>query len=472
MGTIIGRKNETAILHKAFNSKRSRLIAIYGRRRVGKTFLIREYYKNSIKFELTGISQGTYRDQLKNFTKLIRKASTRFNKQDNPKDWLEAFEILEHYIDGLKGKLKKVIFIDEFPWLATKRSRFIGAFENFWNTYATKRDDLVVVICGSAASYMIKNIINNKGGLYGRIDYRINLKPFNLHETKLFLENRKIKYSQYDLIQLYMMIGGVAYYLDKIERGDSISANIDRLCFEESGELIGEFEFMYKSLFDNSDMHLKIVRTLAKTRKGITRKDILEKTKLQSNQKVSTVIEELIESGFLSKYKAYKKKTFDSLFRLSDEYSYFYLSFIEKNMGQGKNTWKKLQQSRTFNIWSGFSFETLCLKHADQIKKGLNIEVVNSTNYSWFNDKAQIDLLIDRDDRIVNICEIKFYNAPFNIDANYVKKLRIKMDEFRRATRTKKSFSLTMITTFGVNPNKHSNEIVDKELTMECLFKE
>lgn len=472
MNKIIGRKQEKAILHKAFNSEESKLIAIYGRRRVGKTFLIREYYKNTIKFELTGISQGTYRDQLKNFTKLIRKASIKFSKQKVPKDWLEAFEILEFYLDGLKGKSKKVIFIDEFPWLATKRSRFIGAFENFWNTYATKRNDLVVVICGSAASYMIKNIINNKGGLYGRIDYRINLKPFNLYETKLFLENRKITYTQYDLIQLYMMIGGVAYYLDKIERGVSVSANIDRLCFDKNGELIGEFEYIYKSLFDNSDMHLKIVRTLAKTRKGITRKEILEKTKLQSNQKFSTVIEELIESGFLTKYNAYKKKTFGSLFRLSDEYSYFYLSFIEKNLGQGKNTWNKLQQTKTFNVWSGFSFETLCLKHVDQIKKGLNIEVINSTNYSWFNNKAQIDLLIDRDDRIVNICELKFYNAPFNIDANYVKKLRTKMNEFRIATKTRKKFSLTMITTFGVNQNKYSKEIVDKQLTMECLFNE
>ena len=193
---------------------------------------------------------------------------------------------------------------------------------------------------------------------------------------------------------------------------------------------------------------------------------------MQSNQKVSTVIEELTESGFVSKYQAHGKKLFDSLYRLSDEYSYFYLSFIEQNKNQGSNTWKKIQQSNTFRIWSGFTFETLCLKHVDQIKKDLNIEVIISTNDSWFNDKAQIDLLIDRDDGCVNICEMKFYNAPFKIDAGYVKRLRIKMDEFKIATRTKKSFFLTMITTFGVVANKHSLEIMDKELTMECLFVE
>lgn len=472
MRKLIGRINEIAILDKALKAEDSRLIAIYGRRRVGKTFLIREHYKKNIRFELTGISGGTYSDQLKNFTKIIKKTSIKFSNIGVPNDWLEAFETLENYIDGLRGKSKKVIFIDEFPWLATPKSKFLGAFENFWNTYATKRDDLVVVICGSTASYMINKILKNKGGLHGRINHPINLKPFNLHETRLFLENRKVDYSDYNIIQLYMMIGGVPHYLDKIERGDGVSTNVDRLFFEEGGELIGEFENVYKSLFENSDMHLKIVRALANTRKGITRKSLLEKVKLQSNQKVTKVIEELIESGFLSKYKAHKKKLFETLYRLSDEYSYFYLSFIEENSGQGKNTWKKLQQSKKFNIWSGFSFETLCLKHVDQIKKGLNIETINSTNSSWFNDKAQIDLLIDRDDGYVNICEMKFYNAPFNIDKNYVRKLRTKMDEFRTTTKTKKSFFLTMITANGVAPNKYSTEIMDKELTLECLFKE
>lgn len=252
MNKIIGRKKEIAILDKAFNSEDSRLIAIYGRRRVGKTFLIREHYKSNIKFEITGINGGSYSDQLKNFTKVIKKTSPKFKDVKVPKDWLEAFDILENYLDSLKGKKKKVIFIDEFPWLATRKSKFLGAFENFWNSYATKRNDLVVVVCGSTASYMINKILKNKG--------------------------------------------------------------------------------------------------------------------------------------------------------------------------QGQNTWKKLQQSNTFKVWSGFSFETLCLKHIDQIKKALNIEVIISKNDSWFNDKAQIDLLIDREDGHINICELKFYNAPFKIDANYVKK--------------------------------------------------
>jgi hypothetical protein len=472
MSKIIGRKKEIAILDKAFQSEDSRLIAIYGRRRVGKTFLVREHYKSNIRFEITGISGGTYSDQLKNFTKQIRQASSRFKDVKVPKDWLGAFEILENYLDSLKSRKKKVVFIDEFPWLATRKSKFLGAFENFWNAYATKRNDLVVVICGSTASYIINKVLKNRGGLHGRINHRINLKPFNLFETKLFLKSRKIEYSDYDLVQLYMMIGGVAHYLDKIDRGDGVSTNIDRLCFEDGGELVDEFEDVYKSLFDDSDLHLKIVRTLAKTRKGITRKELLGKAKLQSNQQVTKTLNELIESGFLNKYQAYGKQLFDSLYRLSDEYSYFYLSFIENNKGQGKNTWKKLQQSKIFNIWSGFSFETLCLKHVDQIKKGLNIEVIISTNDSWFNEKAQIDLLIDRNDGHVNICELKFYNAPFKINANYVKKLRTKMDEFRSATKTKKSFFLTMITTYGVVQNKYSTEVVDKELTMECFFKE
>ncbi len=471
MNKIIGRKKEITILNKAFNSKTSRLVAIYGRRRVGKTFLIREHYKSNIKFELTGINGGTYSDQLKNFAKVIRKTSSKFKDISPPSDWLEAFEILENYLDTLQGKKKKVIFIDEFPWLATRKSRFLGAFENFWNSYATKRNDLIVVVCGSTASYIINKILKNKGGLHGRINHRINLKPFNLNETKLFLKSRNINYSDYDILLLYMMIGGVAHYLDKIERGNGISTNIDELFFEDSGELFDEFESIYKSLFENSDIHLKIVRELAKTRKGVTRNELLSKVKLQSNQHVTKVLNELIDAGFLSKYEAFGKKKFGSLYRLSDEYSYFYLNFIEKNRGKGQNTWRKLQQSNTFKIWSGFSFETLCLKHIDQIKKGLNIEAIISTNDSWFNENAQIDILIDREDGHINICELKFYNAPFKIDANYVNKLRTKMDEFRTSTKTKKSFFLTMITTFGIIKNKYSTEIVDKELTMEVLFK-
>lgn len=470
MAKIIGRKNEIKILNKVFNSSDSRLIAVYGRRRVGKTFLIREYFKSNIKFELAGINNGTYSDQLKNFAFTLQKTSSKHNSISTPKDWLEAFNMLEDYLDKLKGKKKKVIFIDEFPWLATRKSRFLGAFENFWNSYASKRDDLVVVVCGSTASYIINKILKNKGGLHGRINHKIQLKPFSLYETKLFLKSRNIDYTNYDILQLYMTIGGVAHYLDKIERGDGVSTNIDKLFFEEGGELVDEFENIYASLFEDSDTHLKIVKTLAKTRKGITRNDLLTKTKLISNQHITKVLNELSDAGFVSKQEAFGKKRFDSIYRLSDEYSFFYLNFIEKNRGKGSNTWRKLQQSNTFKIWSGFSFETVCLKHINQIKKHLQIEAIITTNDSWFNKNAQIDLLIDRADGHINICELKFHNAPYTINADYVKKLRLKMDEFRKSSKSKKSFFLTMITTFGIHQNKYYNEIVDKELTMNALF--
>lgn len=470
MSKIIGRKNEIEILNKAFKSSDSRLIAVYGRRRVGKTFLIREYFKSNIKFELTGINNGIYSDQLKNFAFTLRKTSSKHSNISIPKDWLEAFNMLEMYLDSLKGKKKKVVFIDEFPWLATRKSRFLGAFENFWNSYASKRDDLVVVVCGSTASYIINKILKNKGGLHGRINHRIQLKPFSLNETKLFLKSRNINYTNYDILQLYMTIGGVAHYLDKIERGDGVSTNIDKLFFEEGGELVDEFENIYTSLFEDSDTHLKIVKALAKTRKGITRNDLLTKTKLKSNQHISKVLSELYDAGFVSKQEAFGKKRFDSLYRLSDEYSYFYLNFIERNRGKGNNTWRKLQQSNAFKIWSGFSFETICLKHITQIKKQLQIEAIITTNDSWFNENAQIDLLIDRADGHINVCELKFYNAPYTINADYVKKLRHKMDEFRKSSKSKKSFFLTMITTFGIHQNKYSNEIVDKELTLDALF--
>lgn len=467
---IIGRKKEIKKLEDSLYGNESELIAIYGRRRVGKTFLIREVYKKHIVFELTGLYNGNMKAQLRNFHEQLKSASSQFNDTKIPKDWFDAFGLLKSYLNGLKGKKKKVIFIDEFPWIATTRSGFLMLFENFWNTYCTNRNDLVVVICGSAAAYMVQKIINNKGGLYNRITYKIQLEAFNLNETELFLKSRGINFNHYSIIQLYMAIGGIPHYLKMIKKGESIVQNIDRLCFEKGGELSNEFNEVFKSLFKDSKLHETIIRGLSTSQKGITRDNLLNECKLPSNGDFSRALNELIDSGFVIKYTPFNKKNRESLLRLTDEFSAFHLKYIEPYHGQGAGTWNKLFSKPTNVIWSGFVFETICLKHVEQIKKALKIEGIYSTNSSWTNGKAQIDLVIARDDNRVNICEMKFYNKEFIIDDSEFKILRNKRDQFIEDTGVKAQVVISMITTYGVSKNANYFEIVENNFKMDCLF--
>jgi uncharacterized protein len=470
MSEVIGRKQEKIILENALASARPELIVVYGRRRIGKTYLIREVYKNYIQFEFSGINKGSLKEQLKNFHLAL---SAKKFKGKAPVDWIEAFDQLNQYIERLKSKNKKVIFIDEFPWLDTRKSNFLPAFDNFWNSRASKRKDLVVVICGSAASYMIKSIIKNKGGLHNRLTQSIQLTPFNLQETELFLKYNKVKLGRYDILQLYMAIGGVPYYLEKIKPGESVAQAIDRLCFTKNGFLRIEFNHVFASLFDQSDNHEAIARTLATVRKGLTRNEIVSKIKIDTGGTLTKTLSELEESGFIEKYIPYRG-TKDSIYRLTDEYSMFYIKFIENIKPTSRGLWTKIQGKQSYKTWSGFSFETICIKHVEQIKEALKIGGIHSTHGSWIEKNsatsAQIDLLIDRDDNVINLCEMKFYTGPFTIDKKYAGEIAKKVDSFCRSTKTKKSVFTTFITTYGVTPNQYSRQHVQNELTMNDLF--
>jgi hypothetical protein len=343
-------------------------------------------------------------------------------------------------------------------------------FEHFWNTYCTKRSDLVVVICGSAASFMVNNIIKNKGGLHNRISQKIRLLPFNLHEAKQFLDKKTIKLSDYDIVQLFMVLGGIPHYLEKIKKGESVVQIVDRLCFDPNGSLSNEFNEVFKSLFTNSDVHEKIVRVLSKAKKGVTRNQLLELCQLGSGGPFSKALDELIESGFAEQYKPFGKKNKGSLFRLSDEYSLFYLKFIEPNYGQGSGTWIKMFQKQAYKTWTGTAFETICLKHIDQIKEELGVGKIYSIHSSWHNEKAQVDLVIDRDDGIINLCEMKFYNDTFTISKSDYENIKNKKTQFEKSTKTRKNVFITMLTTFGISQNSYFYELVAHSLTIDCLF--
>lgn len=469
MGKIIGRNLEQALLKEAIDNDKSELIALYGRRRIGKTYLIREYFKTSLVFEMSGLYGGSLKDQLDTFSKELIKR-TRKTEFETVKSWFQAFTMLESYLDQFKSVRKKVIFIDEFPWIATPKSKFLMAFENFWNTYCTKRDDLIVVICGSAASYMVQKIIKNKGGLHNRITRKIRLLPFNLFETEQFLIKNGIKYTRYDLVQIYMALGGVPHYLEKLNKGLSASQNIDKLCFSKDGILNDEFNQLFASLFDDSQRHMKLIKILSKTNKGLTRNELINQSRLPSGGDFSIKLEELIESGFVTDYPYHQNKKQLTLYRLSDEYARFYLKFIENNKNGGAGTWQKLFSTQSYLSWSGFAFETLCLKHIQQIKKALRIDAIYTTSSSWFNENAQVDMLIDRSDNVLHLCEMKFYNSEFAIDKSYYLNLKNKIAELQQDTKTRKNIFVTLITTYGIKENEYSKELVHSHLDMDILL--
>lgn len=467
--TIVGREYEQQVLTQSLTSHRSELVAIYGRRRIGKTYLIREFFGNKITFSFTGLSTGKRADQIKNFVLKLNEVTNEFKKEKQPADWLEAFSYLKIFLKGVKeSRKKRVLFIDEFPWVDSHKSGFLAAFENFWNDYCTTRSDLVVVVCGSAASYMVKKIINNSKGLSKRITQTIKLKPFNLHETQSFFKYKRILMEEYEILKIYMVLGGIAEYLEHVKSGESAVTAIDRLCFQQGAYLENEYDEVFKSLFEENSYHQKIMTALAnKKKEGITRDEILNEIKITSGGRFSDSLEELMRSGFILKYEAYKDDMKATLYRVFDEFCLFHLQFMIPFKG---SKWTQIFQKQEYKSWCGYAFETICLKHYREVKRALKCNQIESKNYSWHNSKAQVDLVIDRDDDVVNLCEIKFYNDEFTLDATYLQRLRNKENQFRASTKTKKGIYTVMITTWGVKLNQYSQAIVTNSLTMNCLF--
>jgi uncharacterized protein len=476
MNHIIGRQSEINILKEALDSPEAELIAIYGRRRVGKTYLIRTVYENEIVVEITGLNNMPMADQLENFSSTL---TTAFNLPVEiaiPRNWLQAFRQLIRLLEHQLSSQKQVVFLDELPWFDTQKSGFLSAFDHFWNSWASKQRNLVVVICGSAASWMIQNIVRNKGGLHNRITRRIRLLPFNLYETELFLQNKYINLDHYQIIELFMITGGIPHYLKDIRRGESVIQAIDRMCFTNDGLLIYEFKDLYSALFDNADKHITIVRELAQHPAGMLRSEIIEACNLSSGGGLTKLLDELLESGFISEFIPFNKTSKDAIYKLTDEYTIFYLKFIEHSKAIGEGAWLDKSTTASWRSWSGLAFENICLKHTPQIKKALNIYGIYSEQSAWRyaskgGDKGtQIDLLIDRRDNCINLCEIKFSITEFTIDKKYAEELAAKRRIFIAQTGTKKTVFITLLTSFGVKTNAYYLNNVQNQLKMDVLF--
>lgn len=469
MQKTIGRQREIQKLNELWQKDRSEFVAVYGRRRVGKTFLIRNTFRDRISFLVTGLASASKVQQLGNFHAELLKRSGGRDLGKPAKDWFIAFRQLIELLESQGETQKKVIFLDELPWLDTRNSGFLSALEHFWNHWASARPDILLIVCGSAASWMLNNVIHNRGGLHNRITERIRLEPFTLRECEEYFKEKNAIFDRYQLLQLYMVFGGIPFYLDRVDPTMSATQNINRLCFGGDSFFRQEFDSLYASLFNRAEKHSAIVEALAAKNKGLTREELIHHTQLPNAGSTTRIISELEESNFIRVYRPFGKSIKNSLYQLVDLYSLFYLKFIREADPDDDQFWLNMSESPAIRAWSGYAFEMVCLHHIREIKEALGISGVQTSVSTWRTGEAQIDLLIDRRDHVINLCEMKFSLDVFSIDKNYAGALRQKIAGFAAETKTKKALALTFITTYGLARNQYAG-LVQKELTMEALF--
>jgi uncharacterized protein len=470
---ILGRKRELQTIKKITKSQKSEFLALFGRRRVGKTFLVREYFNYTFDFHISGLANADTSQQLFNFHNSLAKQSNIFYDAQ-PANWLEAFQRLETFIESSISKEKKIIFFDEMPWFDTKGSDFMMGLEHFWNSWATNRKDIVLIACGSAASWMINELINNAGGLHNRVTQKIKVEPFCLLEVEELLKNKNCVFDRYQIIQLYMIFGGIPYYLDAINPDLSATQNIQQLLFDTTGLLKNEFFNLYRSLFKKHEIYETVVEALSTKTLGLQRSEIVQVAKISSGGTLTKVLTDLEESGFIHSYTSFDAKGKNTIYRLSDFYTSFYFKFIKPAKYNSKNAWVNLLDNPVHRVWQGFTFEQVCIDHVAQIKKALGINGIQSYDAVWKGSiakkTAQIDFLIDRRDQVINICEAKFSLDTYTITKEYAEKLREKINIFKEVSQTKKAVFLTMITTYGVEKNKYANSLMQNDITMDDLF--
>lgn len=479
MGKLIGRKSEIRELNERYYSDKAELIVVYGRRRVGKTFLVRETFKDKITFYHTGLSPYDERakvgkqEQLSHFYHSL--LSYGMQESSCPKDWLQAFYMLESLLDSLDDGSPQLVFIDELPWMDTPGSKFLTAFEAFWNGWASARNNIKCIVCGSATSWIADNMINNHGGLYGRQTCEIKLRPFTLNECEQYFASRDIEFTRYDIAEIFMTVGGIPYYLDQFKKGYSVAQNIDRLFFAPDAPLKNELNRLFSSLFSKPEQYIKTIRKLATRHYGYSRTEISDYLGVSSGAGLTKLLNSLEASNFIISYRPADSQRREILYRLTDPMCGFFLRFVENSKNNDPSYWQHNQNSAPINSWRGIAFEDLCISHIDQIKKALGISGVATTESTLTlrgdgnNKGTQIDLVIERNDRVVNLCEMKFYNSQFAIDKDYDLTLRNRINLLYSYLSRSQTIHLTLITTFGLQFNKYSG-IVQQCLNLDDLF--
>ena len=474
MVELVGRANDIEALNRFEASGKSEFIAILGRRRVGKTFLIQQHFRNRFSFAMTGSIDGTYKEQLHYFTKALHDYGM---PQAKPKNWIEAFECLQQLLSQKSSDKRMIVFIDEVPCLDTPRSGFVRALEHFWNAWGVNQDHLMLIVCGSATSWMIRNILDNRGGLHNRVTHEIHLQQFTLQQTEEYLQSIGCNWDRLSIVQSYMAFGGIPYYLSLINPKQSLAQNLDNLYFNEAGELRREHTRLYRSLFSKAENYLKVIDILFENHSGLTRVEIAKKMASESGGQLSRILEDLQYCDFIRHYSVKSKhiKKSGGIYQLTDFFTVFHLTF-QKTPTTDAHFWSNHLSSPLLNNWYGLAFERVCMAHIPQIKQALGIDRISAEYYAWRSatdtvPRAQIDLLIERADNIINLCEIKYASEYYTISKDEHDKILRRIASFRSETSCRKGISPTFISTYGIMQGKHS-EFVTAEITMDQLFAE
>lgn len=483
--TLIGREDELKQLENMYASHKAEFLAIYGRRRVGKSFLIQQFYaqKKCAHFHVTGLKDGTLAEQIQLFTRAIGSTFYDGAELKNKSNWLDVFEQLSDAIGKIAKHQKIILFFDELPWMATKRSKLIQALDHYWNRYWSLNANIKLIVCGSAASWILDHLIHHKGGLYNRITRQIELLPFTLGETKTFLTKKGIKLNHTQITKLYMAIGGIPHYLDNIRADLSVDQNIDALCFTKRGLLFNEFRKLFASLFGEQEVHEKLVRLMAEHRYGISQMELMRQSAKSIGGRLKKRLKELEDAGFIESFIPYHHKGKGIYYRILDEYTLFYLKWIDpvantiKRRDKESGYWLSKQQQASWTSWAGYSFEAICYKHISLIRKKLNIPAgANMGTWRYtpakgsLDDGAQIDLLFDREDDAITLCEIKYTATPFLLDKQYAQTLQRKIDVFRKNTKTEKQLFIAFIASSGLKPTMYAEELVSHVMTLEDFY--
>ena len=479
---IIGREQEIEKLENYISSRKSEFIAIYGRRRVGKTFLVKELFENRFAFRVTGKDNVITKEQLASFSFAL---NDQLGIEADVTNWPEAFRLLQKALEKMPDGTK-IIFFDELPWFDTYASNFISALEHFWNDWAFYRSDIKLIACGSATTWMLNQVINSRGGLHNRITHNILLSPFKLHEVEEYFKSQGFYYERPEIIECYMAMGGVAYYLSLFETNKSVAQNIQQLCFTRGGELTEEFERLFNSLFKKADNHLAIVTALKNKGKGMTRLDLLDATGLANNGRFSQILKELEQCDFIRSYTPFGKSKKDMMYQLIDPFCLFYFKFMHNKGAFLDNHWVKMQTTAEYESWCGHAFEIVCLHHINEIVKALGIDGCINTPCSWsyrpttkvladeeadedLKHGTQIDLLIDRSDWSISICEMKYCNGEYEISKAYDAHLVHRLKVFKKVTKTTKTLIPTFVTPHGLYNNMYARKI-NRQVTGNDLF--
>lgn len=470
---IVGREVEIAKLNALIDNTNADLVMVYGRRRVGKTYLIKNTYGRRIDFHFTGGKLTESNEHLEQWAIKLNEASAGKIHYEKPANWMQAFRQLKTYLNTIQTNKRRIVFLDEVPWLDKHKSGFLAALEYHWNDWITDQN-LILVLCGSATSWMLKNIMNNAAGLHNRVTRHLKMVPFTLAETEKFLLWKKIKWTKTEIITAYMALGGIPYYLEQLSFETSAIQNIDSLLFDPVGELKNEFQNLYRALFDNYPAYEAVVKAIATKRKGLTRNEVIAITKIENGGGLSKILTELEECSFIESYIPYGKKTQNSLYQLTDEYTAFYFHF--NPLKKGKGSFLTISQSATYKSWAGYAFENICMKHKDKIAVALGISGIFFTTPSFYykgdenNAGFQIDMLIDRADNVINICEMKYYNTQYELSKKEMETTQYRIEKFRQITGTSKQILYTLVVSNGLKPNQYSIGTVAKTIEAKDLF--